>query len=48
MPAETTVPVSKETRESVLRPLKRGGETYDELFQKMAEQYDPDAVGVNA
>lgn len=46
--SDTTVPVSKETRENVLRPLKRGGESYDELFRKMAEQYEPEAVGVNA
>lgn len=27
-----------------LRGLKRGGESYDELLQKMAEQYDPDSA----
>ncbi len=45
--SNTSVPLSKETRKNVLRPLKRGGESYDELFQKMAVQYKPEAVGVN-
>lgn len=30
------------TRDRV-RGLKRGGETYDELLQRMVEWYDPDA-----
>lgn len=38
---ETRVPCSRETRER-LAASKRGGETYDELFQKMLKQYDPD------
>jgi hypothetical protein len=38
----TRVPITERTRDEVIQPLKRGGETYDELFQKMAEQYDPD------
>jgi hypothetical protein len=25
-----------------VKSLKRGGESYDELLQKMAEQYDPE------
>lgn len=37
----TRVPVSKETRDEILRPLKRGGETYDELLRRIAQQYDP-------
>ena len=41
-PAETRLPVSKETRDERLKPLKRAGETYDSLLQKMAEQYDPE------
>jgi hypothetical protein len=41
--AETTIPCSRETRDEVIRPLKRGGESYDRLLRKMAEQYDPDA-----
>ena len=31
------------TRDQV-KNLKRGGESYDELLQKMAEQYDPAAA----
>ena len=47
--SETTIPVSKDTRKKV-QSLKRGGEHYDDLLQKMAEQYDPErqATGVNA
>ena len=41
-PAETTLPVKVSTRENILRPLKRGGETYDELLRKMAAQYTPE------
>lgn len=37
----TRVPCRPTTRDEVLRPLKRGGESYDQLFRKMAEQYDP-------
>jgi len=39
---ETSIKVSKDTRDRVRR-LKRGQESYDELLQKMAEQYDPAA-----
>jgi len=39
--SETRVPCSRETRES-LRSAKRGGETFEQLFQKMLEQYEPD------
>ena len=39
----TSVPVRRETREEVLKPLLRGGERYDDLIRKMAAQYDPDA-----
>jgi len=35
------IAVSTETRDLV-RSQKRAGETYDQLLQKMAEQYDPD------
>lgn len=31
------------TTRDLVRGLKRGGETYDVLLQKMADQYDPDA-----
>jgi len=41
-PAETTLPVKVDTREKILRPLKRGGETYDQLLRKMASQYTPE------
>jgi hypothetical protein len=37
---ESRVPCSTDTRLK-LKDAKRGGETYDELFQKMLEQYDP-------
>jgi hypothetical protein len=39
--SETRVPCSRNTREQ-LRSAKRGGETYDELFRAMLEQYDPE------
>jgi len=39
--AESRIPCSRDTLESV-RALKRGGENYDQLLTKMAEQYDPD------
>lgn len=35
------IKIRPETRNHV-RSLKRGGESYDELLQKMAEQYDPE------
>lgn len=35
-----SIKVSRETRDRVKR-LKRAGESYDELLQKMANQYDP-------
>jgi len=47
MPAETTLPIREDTREEILRPLKRGGETYDELLRKMAGQYEPETPEVN-
>ena len=42
---EETAPIccSAETRE-LIRSLKRGGETYDGLLQRMAAQYDPNAA----
>ena len=40
----TRVPCRVDTREEVLKPLKRGGQSYDDLFRAMAEQYDPDTV----
>ena len=36
------IPCTAETRDEVLKPLKRADETYDELLRKMARQYDPE------
>jgi hypothetical protein len=38
---ETRVPCSQETKK-LLIAQKRGADTYDALFRKMIEQYDPD------
>ena len=38
---DTRIPLSKYRRRQ-LKALKRGDETYDELLEKMIEQYDPD------
>lgn len=38
---ETRVPCSQETKQMIIA-AKRGGETYDQLFRKMLDQYDPD------
>jgi hypothetical protein len=38
----TAIPVKPDTRD-IVRSLKRGGEDYDTLLQKMADQYDPEA-----
>lgn len=35
------IKIRPETRDQV-KSLKRGGESYDELLQKMAQQYDPE------
>lgn len=43
--SETRVPCSYSTRNH-LQSLKRGGETYDKLFRKMIEQYDPSQTAV--
>jgi len=40
---DSRIPCTTETRER-LKSLKRGGEAYDELLNKMADQYDPDGV----
>jgi hypothetical protein len=37
---ESRIPCSRETLETV-KALKRGGENYDDLLRKMAEQYEP-------
>jgi hypothetical protein len=39
----TGIPVKPETRDDV-RGLKRGGEDWDTLLKKMAEQYEPEAA----
>lgn len=39
MRSETRVPCSVETRDEYLRPLKTGGETYDELLRRLAKQH---------
>ena len=38
----TAIPVKPNTRD-IVKSLKRGGEDYDTLLQKMADQYDPEA-----
>lgn len=38
-----TIAIYPETRE-LLREQKRGGDTYDDVLRKMAEQYDPEAA----
>lgn len=39
--SKSRIPCSRETRKRLLAS-KRGGETYDELLNKMLEQYDPE------
>lgn len=39
--SETRIPCSNRTRQLV-KAQKRGGESYDELLQKMVEQYEPE------
>lgn len=39
----TSIKLSPAVRDRV-RNLKRGGESYDELLTKMADQYDPEAA----
>jgi len=40
---ESRIPCSKSTRQAV-KQMKRGGENYDSVLQKMVEQYDPEAA----
>lgn len=42
MTSEARIPCSRETRDEVLRPLKTGGQTFDELLREMAAQYEPE------
>lgn len=37
---ETRIPCSRSTRQLV-KSMKRGGESYDEVLRKMAAQYEP-------
>lgn len=39
--SQSRVPLSEERRRQ-LKALKRGGEPYDSLLEKMIEQYNPD------
>jgi hypothetical protein len=39
---ESRIPCSRDTRR-LIKSQKRGGENYDAVLRKMAEQYDPDA-----
>jgi hypothetical protein len=41
---ETSIKVSKNTRDRVRR-LKRGQESYDDLLDRMAKQYQPPEPG---
>lgn len=41
MVAKPRLPVYIETR-SKIKAAKRGGETYDDVLNRMLEQYDPD------
>jgi hypothetical protein len=43
---ESRIPCSVATRKKV-KSLKRGGENYDQLLQKMADQYDPEQAEEN-
>lgn len=43
----TTISIHPPVRDR-LRSLKRGQESYDELLEKMAQAYDPDAPEGNA
>lgn len=40
--SETRVPTSIDTRENVLRPLKREDETWDDMFRRLADEVAPD------
>lgn len=34
---ETRIPVSEETRDEILKPRKRGGESYDDLLRRLVD-----------
>ena len=39
--SETSIPCSADVRDKV-RALKRGGESWDSLLEKMVDEYEPD------
>jgi hypothetical protein len=43
---DSRIPCTTETRKLV-KAQKRGGESYDDLLQKMVEQYDPEEAHEN-
>lgn len=45
---DTNISVATETRDEILRPLLRGGQTWDELLRAMAAQYDPEHAAQTA
>ncbi len=45
MKEKSTITCSAKTRK-IIESKKRGGETYDELLQKMVVQYDPDCGSI--
>jgi len=46
MSDRTTLPIKKEMRDNILRPLKTKGQTYDELLREMASDYEPEIPDV--
>lgn len=44
---ESRIPCSRETRKTI-KQMKRGGENYDSVLEKMAEQYDPEKAAQDA
>jgi len=42
MPEKTRIPVRVDTRDNLLKPLKRGGESYDDVLRKLIAQYEPE------
>lgn len=45
---DARIPLTRETRDEIIKPLKRADESYDELLRAMAEQYDPEERWQNA
>jgi len=43
---DSRIPCTTETRKLV-KAQKRGGESYDDLLQKMVDQYDPEEAHEN-